>query len=153
MCRGFPEKIGVHDPPLLSLGFASDPFNVVHALFQVARHENLIFGSDIGAPVDVDLRVADGLERTFPVEHHDDIIDIIGQSLRYLAPGRNMNGPSDPVQSDPMSCGQSLKAAYSRNHFVFECNGSSGNDLLNDPYGPVVEVRITPQEKGHAPLP
>src|SRR5262249_7656481 len=133
MRRGLPEKIGVHDPPLLSLGFASDPLNVVHAPFQVARHENLIFGADIGPPVDVDLRVADGLERAFGVEHLDDIIDIIGQSLRYLAAGCNMNGPSDPVHSDLMACGQSLNAAYSMNHFVFERNGSSGNDPINDP--------------------
>src|SRR5262245_40621939 len=131
--RSLPEKIGVHDPPLLSLGFASDPLNVVHALFQVARHENLIFGSDVGAPVDCDLRVTNGFDRASCVEDHDYIIDIIGQFLPYLAPGRNMNGPSDPVQSDPMSCGESLNAAYSRNHFVFECNGSSGNDPINDP--------------------
>src|SRR5262245_16431060 len=133
MRRGLPEKIGVHNPPLLSLGFASDPLNVVHAPFQIARYENLIFGSDVGTPVDVDLRVADVLERTFCVEHHNDIIAIIGQSLRYLAPGGNMNRLSDPVQSDLMPCGKSLNAAYSRNHFVFECNGSSGNDPINDP--------------------
>src|SRR5262249_24559703 len=133
MRRGLPEKIGVHSPPLLSLGFTSDPLNLVHAPFQIARHENLIFASDVGAPVDVDLRVADGLERTFPIEHDDDIIDIIGQSLRYLTPGRDMNGSSDPVQGDPMSCGESLNAAYSRNHFVFECNSSPGNDPINDP--------------------
>src|SRR5262249_5312561 len=77
MCRGLPEKIGVHNPPLLSLGFSSDPLNIVHEPFQIARHENLIFGSDVGTPVDVDLRVADVLERTFCVEHHNDIIDII----------------------------------------------------------------------------
>src|SRR5215813_7798730 len=114
MRRGLPEKIGVHNPPLLSLGLASDPLNFVHSTFQIARHENLIFSTDVGAPVDIDLRVADGLERAFCVEHHDDIIDIIGQSLRYLAPGRNMNGSSDPVQGDLMPCGQSLNAAYSR---------------------------------------
>src|SRR5215469_14394231 len=82
MRRGLPEKIGVHDPPLLSLGFASDPLDLVHAPLQVARHENLIVGSDVGPPVDVDLRVADGLERTFSVEHHNDIIAMIGQPLR-----------------------------------------------------------------------
>src|SRR5262245_43697461 len=133
MRRGLPEKIGVHDPPLLSLGFSSDPLNVVHEPCQVARHENLIFSADVRTPVDVDLRVADVLERTFCVEHHNDIIDIGGQSLRYLAPGRNMNRLSDPVQSDLMSRGQSLNAAYSRNHFVFERNGSSCTDLINVP--------------------
>src|SRR6266404_2465152 len=133
MCRGLPEKIGVHNPPLLSLGLASDPLDLVHAPFQVTRHENLIFGSDVGAPVDVDLWVADVLERTFCVEHHNDIVAIIGQPLRYLAPGGNMNRLSDPVQSDLMARGQGLNAAYSRNHFVFECNGSSGNDPIDDP--------------------
>src|SRR5215472_16156662 len=73
MRRGLPEKIGVHNPALLSLGFAADPLDLVHAPFQVARYENLIFGSDVGTPVDVDLRVDDGLERTFRVEHHDDV--------------------------------------------------------------------------------
>src|SRR5262252_9853402 len=124
MCGGFPEKIGVHNPPLLSLGFASDPLDVVHAPFQVARHENLILGSDVGPPVDVDLRIADVLERTFSIEHHNDVIAIIGQALRYLAPGGNMNRLSDAVQGDLMASGQRLNAAYSRNHFVFECNGS-----------------------------
>src|SRR5262245_25976437 len=133
MRRGLPEKIGVHDPPLLSLGFSSDPLNVVHEPFQVARHENLIFSADVRTPVDVDLRVADVLERTFCVEHHNDIIDIGGQSLRYLARRRTMTRLSDPVQSGLMSCGQSLNTAYSTNHFIFECNGSSGNDLINDP--------------------
>jgi hypothetical protein len=32
-----------------------------------------------------------------------------------------------------VSCGQSLNTTYSRNYFVFECNGSSGNDLIDDP--------------------
>src|SRR5262249_49476869 len=82
MRRGLPEKIGVHNPPLLSLGFAADPLHLVHAPFQVARHENLILGSDVGPPVDVDLRIADVLERTFSVEHHNDVIAIIGQPLR-----------------------------------------------------------------------
>src|SRR5215831_11858235 len=133
MWRSPPEKIGIHNPPFLSFGFFSDPLNVVHEPFQIARHEDLVFGSDIGTPVDIDLRIIDVPERTVCVEHHNDIIDIVRQSLRYLAPGRNMNRPSDPVQSDPVSCGQSLNAAYSRNHFVFECNGSSGNDPINDP--------------------
>src|SRR5262249_37536821 len=133
MRRGLPEKISVHNPPPLSLGLASDPLNVAHAPFQVARHENLVFGSDVGAPVDVDLGVADVLKRTFRVEHHNGIVALIRQPLRYLAPGGNMNRLSDPVQRDLVSRGQRLNAAYSRNHFVFECNGSSGNDPINDP--------------------
>src|SRR5262249_2521366 len=133
MRRGLPEKIGVHNPPLLSLGFASDPLDLVHAPLQVARDENLILGSDVGSPVDVDLRVGDVLERTFSIEHHNDVIAIIGQALRYLAPGGNMNRLSDAVQGDLMASGQRLNAAYSRNHFVFECNGSLGNDPIDDP--------------------
>src|SRR5258706_10948984 len=63
--RSLPEEIGIHDPALLLFGFASDLLNVVHELPQIARHEDLVFSSDVGTPIDLDLWVADVLERTF----------------------------------------------------------------------------------------
>src|SRR5437667_3602899 len=62
MCRGLPEKIGIHNPSFLFFGFSSDPLNVVHEPPQISRHEDLVFGSDVGTPVDLDLRVIDILE-------------------------------------------------------------------------------------------
>src|SRR5947207_992797 len=62
MCRGLPEKIGIHNPSFLFFGFSSDPLNAVHEPPQISRHEDLVFGSDVGTPVDLDLRVIDILE-------------------------------------------------------------------------------------------
>src|SRR5207249_7545005 len=63
--RSLPEEIGIHDPALLLFGFASDLLNVVYELPQIARHEALVFSSDVGTPIDLYLWVADVLERTF----------------------------------------------------------------------------------------
>src|SRR6266566_1643404 len=59
--RSLPEEISIHDPALLLFGFASDLLNVVHELSQIARHEDLVFSSDVGTPVDIDLRIIDVL--------------------------------------------------------------------------------------------
>src|SRR3981189_690353 len=61
-----------------------------------------------------------------------------------------MNRPSDAVQSDLVSCSQCLDAAYSGNHFVLECDGSFGDDLVDDSQRAVVERRIAPHQKGTA---
>src|SRR5262245_24830696 len=63
-----------------------------------------------------------------------------------------MNRLADPIQCDPMSGGQRLDAADSRNDLVFKCHGSSGNDPIDDPQRAIVETRIAPHEKGAALL-
>src|SRR6266516_5939877 len=134
LCRNRPpQKIGIHNPPLLAFGFTPNPLDVVREPFQIARHEYLVVGSEVGTPVDIDLRIVDVLEGTFCVEHHYDIVDVVRQSLGYPAPGCDMNRLADPVQRDSMSCGQRLDATDARNHLEFECHGSSGNDLMDDP--------------------
>src|SRR4030095_4901928 len=72
------------------------------------------------------------------------------QTLGELAPGGDMDRLSDPVQRDPVSCGQGLHAADAGAHFVLERAGPPGEDLIDDPQRAVVERGVTPDEEGAA---
>ena len=37
---------------------------------KISRDENFVLGTDIGTPIDIDLGIAEMLERTVGVEHH-----------------------------------------------------------------------------------
>src|SRR5262245_25084466 len=101
-CRSCPpEKLGIDNPPLPAFGFAADPFALIVACFQTARHEYLVVGSEVGAPIDIDPSIVDLVEGTFSVEHDDDVVDIVTYPLGYLAPGRDVNRLADPIQRDP----------------------------------------------------
>src|SRR5262245_44444612 len=148
--RRLAQKISIHDPALPALRLAAEPLDLIHAIRQLARHQDLVLGPDIGAPVDVDPGIADVPERAFPIEHHDDIIDAVGQTLGELAPGGDVHRLSDPVQRDPVSCGQRLHAADAGDHFIRERDDPSGEDLIDDPQRAVVERGVAPDEKGAA---
>ncbi len=60
---------------------------------KLAGNQNFVGGADIGAPVDVDVAVFDGLERAVAVEHHHDVV--AGHSLGELPPGGDVDRPAD----------------------------------------------------------
>src|SRR5260221_9027955 len=92
------QQIGVHDPTVARPGVAADLLDLRPAILQLARDENFVGGADIGAPVDVDARVFDGLERAIAIEHDHDVVSrhAIGQQ----APGGDVDGPADAVEGD-----------------------------------------------------
>lgn len=57
----FAQKICIHNPALLGLGFQPHSFNILHEFPEITRYENFIFGSEIGSPIDIDFRIIDVL--------------------------------------------------------------------------------------------
>jgi hypothetical protein len=63
----------------------------IHALPKISCHENFVFRADIGAPINVNVGIAQMLERTVGVEHHDHVVDVVRVAFRNLASGRDVN--------------------------------------------------------------
>src|SRR5579863_2971557 len=146
----FPEKVCVHNPSLARLRLSAHVFDIPRQLAKISGHEDFVVGAEISAPEDVDLGIADCLERAIRVQHHDHVVDVVRQSLGDFAARRDVNRAPDPVERDFVPRRQCLDGADAGNDFVLERHCASGNDLIDDPQGTVVERWIAPDQKGTA---
>ena len=84
------QEIRIHNPTLSCLRFGSHALNVLREFAKIAGHKDFIFGPEIGSPVDIHGGFTDILERAVCIQHHDHVVNIIGQSLSDLAPRRDV---------------------------------------------------------------
>src|SRR3569833_1338821 len=148
----FSQEIGIHHPSLARLGCGPHLLDPVGDLAEIAGNEDFVRSADIGAPIDVDAASVDRLERTIPVEHHDDIVDPVGQALCELTAGRDVNGLSDSVEGDLVRCRQGLDRSNTGDDLMIERHRAAFDQLIDDPQGAVVQRRITPDQDGAAPV-
>ena len=79
---------------------------------QVAGHQDLVGGAEVGAPEDVEVGVGQVGEGRAAVEHDDHVVDVAGHALvGEPAAGGDQHGRADPVQDQPVRGGEGGDAA------------------------------------------
>jgi hypothetical protein len=96
-------EVGVHDPAVGLSGFGPDPLDVVADFLELARDQDLVRRTDIGAPKDVDVLISKPLIGILGVEHDDDVVDIVWETLGDLASSGDLDGFTDAVERRPVA--------------------------------------------------
>ena len=111
-----------------------------------ARHEQLVVRAEVGAPVDLGVRV-DARERAARVEHDDDVVGLRRKALRQPAPRRDLHGAGDAVERDPVARRQRRDRADPRHDVELERDVPARRDVVEHRDRAVVERGIAPDEK------
>lgn len=140
-------------PALAGLG--SGALDLVCDRGQRPGHEDLVRCSEVGAPVDLEWLVDHVPERAAAVEHHDHVFDAVRKPvLGQAATSGEQHRAADPVERDPVACGQSMNAADPRHHLIVEGHASSFEDPVEHRDRAVIQRRVAPdQERAALVLP
>src|SRR5471032_97688 len=113
-------QITIHDPAVFLARFRANPFDIADYILEFSGHQNLVRRADISTPVNVDILISETFVGAFSIQHHNHAVDVVRKTLGYAPPRCYLDRLSNAIQRYLVLCGQSLDAAYPRDHFKHE---------------------------------
>src|SRR5450631_865408 len=142
---GFAQQIGIHDPAMPLARAPSHRLDLVFDIGEFACNQDFVFGSEIGAPEDVEVRFGQTRKSLRAVEQYDDAAEFTGKAACELAPGGQQHTFTDLIEGDAMLRRQHLHAADAGDHLDVQ-REPVGAHPLDDPQRAVVDRRIAPYQ-------
>lgn len=92
---------------------------------QLLIDQLLAVGADIGSPMDMQVLTGQSGQMRTSIQHHHQIVDVVGNRLGQLPAGGDQDVFADTVQRYLVTCSQGLDAADAGNHLPIKASGSS----------------------------
>src|ERR1700736_3590880 len=142
---GFSQQVRVHDPAMLQPSALAHRLDLVFDVGELAGQQDFVFGSEIGAPEDVEVRFGQTRKGLRAVEQHDNAAEFARKAVGELASSGEQHTFSDPIEGDAMFRRQNLHAADPWDDLKLQ-REPFGAHAFEDPQRAVVDRGIAPHQ-------